>query len=123
MNLYNDTIEDHFRHPRNFAALQAPSIREEGFNPFCGDRIRIELTVSGDNVTAAGFQGDLCAIAKASASLLTEMVRGLPVERVQALGEEEVFRALGAEIQPARRKCATLPLEVMQSAIKSWRSR
>jgi nitrogen fixation NifU-like protein len=124
MSLYSGTIEEHFKHPRNFGKLASAQVREEGVNPICGDRIRIEVAIdANDNISAAGFQGDLCAIAKASGSLLTEMVRGLSIDRIEALGEHEILEALNAEIQPARRKCAMLPLQVMQNGISEWRKR
>jgi nitrogen fixation NifU-like protein len=122
MNLYGDTIQEHFRHPRNYGSLDAPDIRHEDVNPLCGDRVRIEISLAADRtVRAARFQGDLCMIAKAAGSLLTEMISGLPVDRLEGVGEAEVIEALRAEIQPARRRCATLPLEVLQSGVKAWR--
>ena len=82
MNPYGETIQEHFRHPRNYGSLEAPDIRHEDVNPFCGDRVRIELSIGADDtVRAARFQGDLCMIAKAASSLLTEMITGLPVDR------------------------------------------
>jgi nitrogen fixation NifU-like protein len=119
MNPYGDVIHDHSRHPRNYGSLQAPDIRNEGHNPFCGDRVRIELALAPDGtVREARFQGDLCVIAKAASSLLTEMVTGLGVDTAGRIPEQQLLDALEAEIQPARRKCALLALEVLQSAIK-----
>ena len=121
--IYSSVVEEHFKNPRNFGAIDGAQVRHEGFNPFCGDRVRIEVAIDDDVVRAAGFQGDLCAIAKASASVLTEMVRGLAIDRIRELDEKEMMRALQAEIQPARRKCAMLPLEVLQAGIDEWRER
>lgn len=123
MNTYSETVVEHSRHPRNFTAIAEPQISQEGLNPLCGDRIRIEVALDGDIVRAAGFQGDLCAIAKAAGSLLTEMIRGLPIDRIRELGEEEILEALHAEIQPSRRKCATLPLEALQAGVDAWHER
>lgn len=119
MTPYGDVIHDHSRHPRNYGALATPDIRREGHNPFCGDRVRIELALAPDGtVGAAGFQGDLCVIARAAASLLTEMITGRPLQAVAELPEVRLLEALHAEIQPARRKCALLAFEVLQSGIK-----
>ena len=116
---YGEVIHDHSRHPRNAGSLDAPDIRHEGYNPFCGDRVRIELALAPDGtVRAARFEGDLCVIAKAAASLLTELITGLPLQAARDVPPERLLEALDAEIQPARRKCALLPLEVMQSGIK-----
>ncbi|HEX7680123.1 MAG TPA: iron-sulfur cluster assembly scaffold protein [Thermoanaerobaculia bacterium] len=116
---YGEVIHDHSRRPRNVGSLDAPDIRREGFNPFCGDRVRVELALGTDGtVQAARFQGDLCVIAKAAASVLTELVIGLPIEGARDLPEGRLLEALGAEIQPARRKCALLAFETLQSGIK-----
>lgn len=119
MTPYGDVIHDHSRRPRNYGPLEAPDLRCEGHNPLCGDRVRVELALAPDDVVrAARFQGDLCAIAKAAGSVLTELIAGMPLRAVAALPEERLLEALGVEIQPARRKCALLALEVLQSGIK-----
>ncbi len=124
MNPYGETIQEHFRHPRNYGSLEAPDIRAEDVNPFCGDRVRIEIAVSPDEtVREARFQGDLCMIARAASSLLTEMIAGLPVASLAGIAEETLLDALGAEIQPARRKCALLPLTVLRSGAGEWQRR
>ena len=109
-NPYGDVIQEHFRHPRNYGSLDAPDVRNEGFNPFCGDRVRIELALRDGIVTAARFQGDLCMIAKAAASLLTEMLEGAPLDEVAAIDERKLFDALNADIRPAR----------IRSAVPAW---
>ncbi len=124
MNPYGDTIQEHFKHPRNYGSLEAPDIRSEDVNPFCGDRVRIEINVGADaEVREAKFQGDLCMIAKAASSILTEMIMGLPVDRLSEVSEERLIGALNAEIRPARRRCATLPLTVLQSGVDAWAGR
>jgi nitrogen fixation NifU-like protein len=121
MNPYGDTIQEHFRHPRNYGSLDAPDIRHEDVNPFCGDRVRIELEIAPDDtVRAARFQGDLCMIAKAASSLLTEMITGIPLQSIGSFPEGRLLDALHADIQPARRKCALLPLTVLQSGVSAY---
>ncbi|HKO58524.1 MAG TPA: iron-sulfur cluster assembly scaffold protein [Thermoanaerobaculia bacterium] len=122
MTPYGETIQEHFRHPRNYGSLDAPDIRWEDVNPLCGDRVRIEVALAADHtVSAARFQGDLCMIAKAAGSLLTEMIVNLPADRLELVAEQELIDALQAEIRPARRRCALLPLEVLRSGVKAWR--
>ncbi len=118
MNPYGETIQDHCRRPRNYGSLDSPDVRHEDVNPFCGDRVRIELKVANETVTAARFQGDLCMISKAASSLLTEMITGMTLVAVRELPEQQLLDALNAQIQPARRKCALLPLHVVQSALR-----
>ncbi|HEV7921007.1 MAG TPA: iron-sulfur cluster assembly scaffold protein [Thermoanaerobaculia bacterium] len=121
MNPYGDLIHEHSRRPRNYGALEGPDIRAEVDNPLCGDRVRIELALAADGtVHAARFQGDLCMIARAAASLLTEMVTGRPLQPVPE--EQQLLDALHAEIKPARRKCALLPLEALRAGVNGYRS-
>ena len=121
MNPYGDLIQEHARHPRNYGSLDAPDIRHEDENPLCGDRVRIELSLAADDtVRAARFQGDLCMIAKAASSLLTEMITGLTLKNVEEIPEQKLVDALEAEIKPARRKCAILPLEVLKSGVNRY---
>ncbi len=122
MSPYGDVIQEHFRHPRNYGSLDAPDIRHEGDNPFCGDRVRIEVSLGEhDTIRAAVFQGDLCMISKASASLLTEMINGLTLETIRQFPEQDLLDALQAEIRPARLNCVRLPLQVLQSGIDAYR--
>ena len=121
MNPYGETIQEHFRHPRNYGSLDAPDIRHEDVNPFCGDRVRIEIAIAPDDtVSAARFQGDLCMISKAASSLLMEMITGVPLNSIRDFSEGQLFDALNAEIQPARRKCALLPLVVLQAGVSAY---
>ena len=119
--LYSDVLLDHFRNPRNFGSLPAPDIRYETFNPLCGDRIRIEIEMSGGTIRAARFQGDGCAISLAAASLLTEMIVGSDMTVVEIISIEELLFALKGEIQPSRVKCALLPLEALRSGVKLYK--
>jgi nitrogen fixation NifU-like protein len=117
--LYTPLVIEHYRRPHNFGALPAPTVWEEGVNPLCGDRIRIELAVDGGRIGAARFRGDACAVAVAAASLLTERVTGQPLADVAALTEDDALALLGAALPAARRRCGTLPLEVLQAAVRA----
>lgn len=116
MSVYGDLIHEHSRHPRHYGSLDAPDLRAEGDNPFCGDRVRIELALDADGtVREARYQGDLCIIAKAAGSMLMEMIVGRqPSEPT----ETQLLAALGDGIRPARRKCALLAFEALQQAIR-----
>lgn len=114
---YLSLVVEHYRRPRNQRALEAPTHAHEGTNALCGDRLRVEVKVQDGVIVDAGFQASACAIATASASLLTERVRGAEPGIVAGLSEDDVVAALGEGVPQARRSCATLSLRVMRSAL------
>lgn len=114
---YGETILEHFRRPRNRGVLQEPSVAQEGTNPLCGDRVRIELRLEGDLIREAAFTANACAICVASASVLTELVRGAPLEDAATLAVTDLLGALDAEVPAARMPCMRLPLTVLHAAI------
>jgi nitrogen fixation NifU-like protein len=124
-DFYKEYILDHYRNPRNFGHLEAPTAKAEDLNPLCGDTITMELAVDDDGkVTDVKFSGRGCAISQASASMLTESIKGMPLEEVAKLSQEAVLENVGIGISPARMKCAMLGLKVLKSAalgeIASW---
>jgi len=132
-DLYQEVILDHNRHPRNFGPLPAANHRAEGNNPLCGDRVTVYLDVEGDRIRGVSFEGAGCAISTASASLMTEALKGRSVEEARSLfhgfhelvtkGEEEgedlgklaVFT--GVREYPMRVKCATLAWHTLMAAL------
>ncbi len=113
-DLYRDYILEHYRRPHNFGVLEAPTASFEGANPLCGDRITMQLTVADGVVTDVGFTGRGCAISQASASLLTDEVKGKALADVVGLGATDLLELLGIEISPARLKCAMLSFDSLQ---------
>ncbi|MEX2660851.1 MAG: SUF system NifU family Fe-S cluster assembly protein [Vicinamibacterales bacterium] len=85
--LYQEVILDHNKRPRNFRTIEQASHHAEGHNPLCGDRLSLYVQVAGDRIDDVAFQGSGCAISKASASLMTDAVKGQTVEAAQALFE------------------------------------
>jgi nitrogen fixation NifU-like protein len=140
--LYQDMIMEHNRKPRNFRLLDGADRSAEGFNPFCGDTITIYLALDGDQVADIGFQGSGCAISRASASMLTESVKGkslaeaekifdafhemltrAPVDEAEhehddddLLGDLEMLSGVSAF--PTRVKCATLSWNTLKAALQ-----
>jgi nitrogen fixation NifU-like protein len=135
-DLYQEVILDHGKRPRNFRALPGANRRAEGYNPLCGDRETVFLDVEGDVVRDASFQGAGCAISTASASMMTESVKGKSRAEAEALftkfhdlitgekkagsggpalGKLEVFS--GVREYPVRIKCATLPWHTLKAAL------
>ena len=117
-DLYRDEILEHYREPHNFGTLPAPDAVHEGHNPLCGDRITMMLAVDETGtISDVAFSGRGCAISQASASMLTDEVRGRPLADIEAMTNQDILDLLGIEISPARLKCALLSLETMQHAL------
>ncbi len=114
---YGATVLEHFRRPRNQRMLDRPTVSREGYNPLCGDRVRIELDVDGPVIRAAAFTANACAICTASASLLTERVSGATLEAALAITDDDSLAALGSVLPAGRVACATLPLRALRDAL------
>ena len=135
-DLYRDVIVDHNRHPRNFGKLEPADAHADGFNPLCGDKLSIYVNLDGDRIRDAKFEGSGCAISVASASLLTEAVKGKSRAEVQKLFDEVhtvltqhdanvdaarlgKLAALGGVREfPARVKCASLCWHTLNAALQ-----
>jgi nitrogen fixation NifU-like protein len=134
-DLYRDVILDHNRKPRNFGTLEHANALAEGFNPLCGDRLTVRLNLADDRIENIRFEGQGCAISTASASLMTEAVKGKTrgealalFDRVHRLltddaaGAEDLGKLAalsGVREYPARVKCASLCWHTLASALKS----
>ena len=116
-DLYRDFILDHYRNPRNAGTLPNPDATFEDNNPLCGDKIRMDLKVEDGRVADVRFAGRGCAISMASASLLTEQIKGMPLADIAKLGKDEVLGNLGIDISAARLKCALLGIKVLKQAL------
>lgn len=117
-DLYRDYILEHYRRPHNFGVLDHPTVSHEGANPLCGDRITLQVRVHDGVIDGVGFTGRGCAISQASASLLTDEVKGKSIDDAAHMGSADVLELLGIEISPARLKCALLSLETLQLALE-----
>jgi nitrogen fixation NifU-like protein len=118
-DLYRDEILEHYRSPHNFGTLPEPDAVYEGSNPLCGDRITMMLGLGkGDRVEEVAFTGRGCAISQASASMLTDQIRGKQLSDVARLTNQDILDELGIEISPARLKCALLSLDTLRHALE-----
>jgi len=116
-DFYKEYILDHYRNPRNFGQLEQPDATAEDLNPLCGDRIRFDLKVDAEGrVTDVRFSGKGCAISQASASMLSESLKGEKLDDVARMPQERVLENIGIGISAARMKCAMLGLKVAKSA-------
>ncbi len=120
MDLYSAKILEHAKHPRKFGRIAHPDLRFEEVNPLCGDRIRVELRLAGNGaVEEIRFSGEMCAIAKASASILFASLEGMIPAAITALSDEQILGNLGGPIKSNRVKCALLPVIAFRGAIQS----
>ena len=134
-DLYRDVILDHNKRPRNFGALGTASAHAEGHNPLCGDRLTVSLRMDGERIEDIRFEGKGCAISTASASLMTEAVKGKDRAAVRALFERvhalltapqaaaaanlgKLAALSGVREFPARVKCASLCWHTLNAALE-----
>lgn len=137
-DLYQEIILDHSRRPRNFRAMSDADRTAEGYNPLCGDRVTLYLKLEGDRLGDVSFEGSGCAISTASASMMTEAIKGKTQAEAEALfeafhdlvtkgytekelGKLEAFA--GVSEFPVRVKCATLAWHTMRAALKGQKER
>ncbi len=116
-DLYRDYILEHYRRPHNFGALESPSASFEGANPLCGDRITLQVKVADGSLAEVGFTGRGCAISQASASLLTDEIKGKPLSTAAAITPDDLLDLLGIDISPARMKCAMLSHDALRHVL------
>ena len=114
--MYRDYILDHYKNPRNSGELAGATHTYHDTNPLCGDEITMFLKVDDGRIADIRFAGKGCAISQASASILTEDVKGKTLDEVRAYDTQRVFESLGITISPARVKCALLGLKALKGA-------
>lgn len=133
-DLYREILLDHYRQPRNHGGIEAPTCSADGSNPLCGDQVRIDVSVANDRITDISFSGRGCSISQASASMMTEYVKGRSVEEarrgIEAFqqmmvtaespgieGFDDIEALLGVAKFPARVKCASLSWKTLEQAL------
>lgn len=135
-DLYQEILLEHNRRPRNFRALDDATHQADGFNPLCGDQISLQLKVGPERVDDVGFQGHGCAISRASASLLTQAIKGATSEEAMAMFDEfhrmltepdaeldvdllgDLEMLAGVIAYPTRIKCAILAWHTLKAAME-----
>ena len=133
-DLYQEVILDHNKRPRNYRAIDMPTHFAEGYNPLCGDRLKLYVQVEGDVITDLSFEGSGCAISKASASLMTDALKGRTLGEAQQLFERfhevvttppdqpvedlgKLSALAGVREFPVRVKCASLAWHTLKAAL------
>ena len=133
-DLYREILLDHYRQPRNHGGIDAPTCSADGSNPLCGDQVRIDVAVADDHITDISFSGRGCSISQASASMMTEYVKGRTVAQARAgidafqqmmvtaespglEGFDDIEALIGVAKFPARVKCASLAWKTLEQAL------
>lgn len=122
-DIYYEIILDHYRYPRNKGQIENADIKVRDSNPLCGDEIEytIKLDEKKEKVQDIKFEGKGCAISQASASILSELVKGKTIDEIKNLTKEIILNELGnPKLGPSRIKCALLPLKTLKLGIYSF---
>ncbi len=120
-SIYSEIILDYYRHPKNKGTLENPQIQARDTNPLCGDVVEIQMELDGDNtVKDIKFTGQGCAISQASASMLTELIKGKSLDEIRKISKEDVLSLIGGQLSAVRLKCALLSLKVMKTGLYSY---
>lgn len=120
MDMYAETILEHYKHPHNSGILEKRNAEHKEYNPLCGDSITIYLLVENNRIADVRFVGRGCAISQSATSMLTDEIKGKSVDEIKELDKDFVLDLLGVEISPARMKCALLGIKATKLALYNY---
>ena len=118
--IYRENILDHYRNPHNYGTLDPCTFTASQNNPVCGDHIDLFVKVEQGKVETVKFSGSGCAISMASASLLTDKMKGMSIEELKKLTKENIIQMMGIPLGVVRIKCALLSLTVLTKGLQTW---
>ena len=119
---YIDIILDHYENPRNKHRMEEASVQLGGGNPGCGDLISVYLKIDeNERIQEASFEGEGCTISQAGGSIMMELIEGMTLDELKALGKETMIEELGEDVVKSRVRCATLALGTAQAAADAYR--
>lgn len=119
MDIYREELIDHYQNPRNYGAIIDANVTIELENVSCGDRIQMWVKTENGIIKDIGFEGEGCAVAIASASILSEYAKGKTIDELISLQLEDFLKLLKVELTVSRIKCASLSIETLQKALNS----
>ena len=118
--MYKENILDHYKNPHNFGRMDNATVQHHEYNPLCGDEIDLFLVIKDDVVVDVKFFGKGCAISQASASMLTDKIKGKSLDYLKKIANEEILEMLGIELSPVRLKCALLVLDTLKNGVRIY---
>lgn len=116
-DISTEILLDHYRNPHNYGQIEGASEKLIEFNPVCGDTVQITVKIEGDVVSDIKFIGRGCSVSQGSASMLTDKVKGMALEEIKKINEEDILNMLGMKLGPSREKCALLSLNALHKCI------
>lgn len=118
LEMYREHILDLYKHPHNFGIIEDATYKFDNFNYSCGDKVTIYLKLEKNRINDAKFNGQGCAISIASASILTDIVKGKTLEEVKKMSKEEIIKMLNIPISYSRVKCALLCFDALKKSLE-----
>ena len=115
--MYQEQILDHYKNPRNFGKIENATVHHHEYNPLCGDEVEIFLAIKNNSIVDVKINGHGCAISQASASMLSEKIKGKRLDELKKLTKEDILEMLGIPLSPVRLKCALLSLDTFKNAV------
>lgn len=119
-DIYREELMEHYKNPQNRGFLEDASDETIQKNPLCGDVITMQLKVNEGKIEDIKFDGDACAVAVASSSILTDTLKGKTLQEAKKFNKDQLLDLLGVELTTSRIKCATLPLEALQNLLEAY---
>ena len=117
IDIYAEEIVSHYEHPHNKGELADASVSQHNYNPVCGDEMTMYLMIKDGAVSDVKFKGVGCAISMATASMLTDFIKGKSLKEIEGMGVNTIIGLIGIDPGPARLKCATLSLRTLKEAV------
>lgn len=117
-SLYQENILEHYKHPHNKRRMEDADMVQKGSNASCGDDLVLYLKWQGDILAEVSFEGFGCAISQSGASMLTDKIKGMTKENLDALSQKDMYELYGVAIGPQREKCAMLALGTLHEALR-----
>lgn len=121
--IYKENLLDHYKNPRNKGKIEHAQIHKEDSNPLCGDIIEIFIRVKSGKVDSVSFEGKGCVISQATASMLTDELKGKTIPELQKMEREDILDLIGLNLTHTRIKCAMLPLIAIKKGIIDYEAK